>query len=53
MKNDKKAKGKSFEAQRPGNPKRTGVQHNPSRLDPKNQQSKRHSDKLSGKKKQK
>ena len=53
MKNDKQARQKDLKLQRPGNPNQTGQQHNPSRLDPQKQQAQRHSDKLSGHKKQK
>ena len=53
MKNGKQARQKDLKPQRPGNPNQTGLQHNPSRLDPQKQQSQRHGDKLSGQKKQK
>jgi len=51
MRNGKKARQKDLEPQRPGNPNRTGQQHNPSRLDPQKQQNTRRRDKLSGRKK--
>ncbi len=51
MKNQKQSNKKNLEPTRPGNPNRTELQHNPSRLDPQKQQNQRHLDKLSRQKK--